>query len=178
MVLMVQRERPKVVVKADLLPSVTVASTIGLLGIPVGWLWAQLAPPQQAVITRNGTPTPVDLESWHSFDAFVIFALLLLAAGVFVGVLTWLLRERRGPVVMLGAVLGSVLSGWLAMLMGTAFLGDTYAVTEQPEIGDVIMLAPEIASPWVIIVQPLAVALVYALLAAWNGRDDLGRRLA
>lgn len=178
MVLPIQRERPKVVVKADLLPSVTVASTIGMVGIPIGWLWARLAPPQQAVITRDGTPTPVDLESWHSFDALVIFALLLLAAGVFLGALTWLLRERRGPVIMLAAVAGSVLSGWLGMLMGRAFLGDQYAITEQPEIGDVIALAPEITTPWVIIVQPLAVALVYGLLAGWNGRDDLGRRLA
>lgn len=178
MVLPIQRERPKVVVKADLLPSVTVASTIGMAGIPIGWLWARLAPPQQAVITRDGTPTPVDLESWHSFDALVIFALLLLGAGLFLGALTWLLRERRGPVVMLAAVAGSVLSGWLGMLMGNAFLGDEYAIGGRPEIGDVITLAPEISSPWVIIAQPFAVALVYALLAAWNGEDDLGRRLA
>ena len=178
MVLMLQRERPRVVVKADLLPSVTVASTIGMAGIPIGWLWAQLAPGRKAVITSAGTPTPFELASWHSFDALVIFALLLLGAGVFIGALTWLLRERRGPVVMVAAVAGSLLSGWLGMLMGKAFLGDTYTVTEPPQVGDVITLAPEIATTWVIIVQPLAVAVVYALLAAWNGRDDLGRRLA
>ncbi|MPY79798.1 MAG: DUF2567 domain-containing protein [Actinophytocola sp.] len=175
---MLQRERPKVVIKADLLPSVTVASTIGMAGIPIGWLWAQLAPPRQAVITSDGKPTPVDMESWHSFDALVIFALLLLGAGLVLGTLTWLLRERRGPVVMLAAVAGSLLSGWLGMLMGRAFLGDEYAVSGRPKIGDVITLAPEISSSWVIIMQPLAVALVYAVLAAWNGRDDLGRRLA
>lgn len=178
MVLPIQRERPKVVVKADLLPSVTVGSTIGMAGIPIGWLWAQLAPPRRAVITSEGTPAPIDLESWHAFDALVIFALLLLGAGLFLGALIWLLRERRGPVVMLAAVAGSLLSGWLGMLMGNAFLGDRYAISGRPHIGDVITLAPEIGSPWVIILQPLAVALVYSVLAAWNGRDDLGRRLA
>jgi hypothetical protein len=30
---------------------------------------------------------------------------------------------------------------------------------------------------WVLLAPPFATALTYCLLAAWNGRDDLGRRL-
>lgn len=174
---LVRREPPKVVVKADLLPALSVLSTIGLIGVPVGWLWARLAPPQRAVVLDDGKPAALDIETWHSFDALVIFMLLSLAAGVFVGALVWLLRERRGPVVMIAAVLGSVLAAWLATLMGASFAAGRYEITGALKVGDVVELAPELRSSWVLLAQPLAVALTYGVLAAWNGRDDLGRRL-
>jgi hypothetical protein len=166
---LVPRERPRVVVKADLLPSLTVLSMIGLVGIPIGWLWAQLAPPQRVRVGQDGSLVPLQLESWHRFDDLVIFTLLGLAAGVLVGAAVWLLRERRGPVVMIAAVLGSVLAAWLATLMGEAFTGSMYAVTEPPNVGDVVEQAPALESGWVLLAQPLATALMYGLLAAWNG---------
>lgn len=175
--LSIPREPPKVVVKADLLPALSVLSTVGLIGIPVGWLWARLAPPQRAIVFEDGKPAPLDIETWHSFDALVVFMLLSLVAGAFVGSLVWLLRERRGPVVMIAAVLGSVLAAWLATLMGASFAAGRYEITGAPKVGDVIELAPELRSSWVLLIQPLAVAVAYGVLAAWNGRDDLGRRL-
>lgn len=177
MVYLVPRERPKPVVKADLLPAISVLSLFGLLGIPVGWLWAQLAPPTRSFIGEDGKPVAYEVETWHSFDALVIFAVLSFAMGVVIGVIVWLLRERRGPVMMIAAVLGSLMAGWLAMLMGGAFTGGKYTVDEPPKVGDVIDQAPELATDWVLLLAPLATALAYGLLAAWNGRDDLGRRL-
>lgn len=177
MVFLLSRERPKVVVKADLLPAVSVLSMIGMIGIPVGWLWSRLAPPQRSVIASDGKPQPIDIETWHSFDALVIFALLSFAAGIFVGALVWLMRERRGPVIMFAAVLGSLLAAWLATLMGGAFTGGLYPVDGPPAVGDILDKAPEISTGWVMLIQPLATALAYGLLAAWNGSDDLGRRL-
>lgn len=177
MAYLLTHHRPKVVVKADLLPAVTVLSMVSLIGIPFGWLWSRLAPPQRVLVVESGR-VPLDLESWHRFDDLVIFALLGFAAGAFIGALVWLLRERRGPVVMLAAVLGSVLAGWMAMLMGGAFTGGLYEVTAPPAIGDIILEAPRLESPWALLAQPLATALVYGFLAAWNGYDDLGRRLA
>lgn len=177
MVFLLPRERPKVVVKADLLPAISVLSLLSLLGIPLGWLWAQLAPPQKSVINGEGKPEPIDIESWHQFDALVIFGLLCLASGIVIGAVVWLLRERRGPVIMIAAALGSLAAGWLGSLMGNAFLGGKYALDGPPKIGDIVLQAPEIATGWVLIVAPLATALTYGLLAAWNGQDDLGRRL-
>lgn len=177
MVFLLPRERPKVVVKADLLPAISVLSLFGLLGIPLGWLWAQLAPPQRSQVLQDGKPHAIDIESWHAFDALVIFALLSLAAGVIIGAVVWLLRERRGPVVMVAAVLGSLMAAWLGRLMSGMFIGDRYAVDKPPKVGDIVMQAPEVGSAWVLVVAPLATALTYGLLAAWNGRDDLGRRL-
>jgi ABC-type Fe3+ transport system permease subunit len=177
MVFQLPRERPRVVVKADLLPAISILSLFGLLGIPLGWLWAQLAPPQRSQIQPDGKAYPIDIEAWHAFDAVVIFALLAAACGVVIGVGTWLLRERRGPVAMAAAVLGSLLAGWLGTTMGGAFLGDRYTPDGPPEVGQIIDVAPEITTDWVLICAPLTCAFTYALLAAWNGRDDLGRRL-
>ncbi|MGH3434817.1 MAG: DUF2567 domain-containing protein [Thermocrispum sp.] len=177
MMFVVPVQRPKVVVKADLLPAVSVLSLFGLLGIPLGWLWARLAPSQLSQIQPNGKPLAINIESWHAFDALVIFALLALACGAVIGAGSWLLRERRGPVVMAAAVLGALMAGWLGTMMGGAFIGDRYAPDGPPRVGQLVEQAPAIGTSWVLIVAPLATALTYGLLAAWNGRDDLGRRL-
>lgn len=175
---LIPRERPRVVVKADLLPSVSVLSMVALIGIPVGWLWAHLAPPQRVLVREDGTLEPLQLESWHRFDDLVIFGLLGLGAGVFVGGLVWLLRERRGPVIMIAAMLGSLLAAWLTALMGEGmFASGLYEITAPPKVGDVVEMAPMLASRWILVVQPMFTALTYGLLAAWNGSADLGRRL-
>jgi hypothetical protein len=172
-----RREPPKVVVKADLVPAVSLLFALSLAGIPLGFLWALLAPAQRARVFPNNVLVPLQMESWHRFDALVIFALLGMAAGVVTGAILWLARERRGPVILLGAVGGSVLASWLGTSMGKAFTGMFYSIDSPPAVGDVIEQAPVVESLWVLLAQPLAVAMVYGLLAAWNGRDDLGRRL-
>ncbi|WP_216217546.1 DUF2567 domain-containing protein [Amycolatopsis aidingensis] len=154
-----------------------VLSMVGLLGIPLGWIWSRLAPPQRERVVSSDRRIPLQLESWHRFDDLVLYALLGLAAGIVTGVVVWLLRERRGPVMLLAAVAGSVLAGWLGTRMGPSFAQGLYTVTEAPQIGDVVEQAPVLESVWVLLAQPMAVALVYGLLAAWNGQDDLGRRL-
>ncbi|WP_431904925.1 DUF2567 domain-containing protein [Amycolatopsis thermoflava] len=169
--------RPRVVVKADLLPAVSLLSLIGVLGIPLGWLWSLLAPPERVRVFDGGQLIPLQLESWHRFDDLAVYALLGLGLGVVTGVAVWMLRERRGPVVLIAAVLGGLLAAWLGVQMGVAFANSAYAVTTTPAVGDVIERAPRIESLWVLVAQPLGTALVYGLLAGWNGRDDLGRRL-
>lgn len=165
-------------VKADLLPAVSVVSLVGLLGIPLGWLWARLAPTQRMrVVTEDGRLVPLQLESWHRFEDMAVFLLLGLSAGVVAGTVVWLLRGRRGPVTLLAVVGGSALAAWLAMRIGLAFAGARYPVADSPELGAVIERAPVLESQWVLLAQPLTAALAYGVLAAWNGHDDLGRRL-
>jgi hypothetical protein len=171
------RQRPRVVVKADLLPAVSVLSLIGLIGIPLGWIWSRLAPPERVRVFDGNQLIPLQLESWHRFDDLGIYTLLGLAAGIITGAIVWLLRERRGPVIMIAAVLGAVLAGWLGTQMAGAFANSLYAISGTPKVGDVLNKAPQLESMWVLLAQPLATALVYGLLAGWNGRDDLGRRL-
>lgn len=171
-----QPPRPHVVVKPDLIPAISVLSTVSLLGMAVGWLWSLLAPPVRMVIGQDG-PVPLTAESLHRFDALVLFTLLCLAAGIVTGVGVWFLRERRGPVVMIAAVLGSGLGGWLASLVGQAWAGGRFPAPASVAVLDVVPEAPQLESIWGLLAWPLATALAYGLLAAWNGMDDLGRRL-
>ncbi|EME61478.1 DUF2567 domain-containing protein [Amycolatopsis decaplanina] len=173
-----RRPHPKVVVKADLLPAVSVLSTAGLLGFPLAWLWSRLAPPQRMrVINDRGGLASLELESWHRFDDLAVYGFLALGAGLLIGIVTWLLRERRGPVVLIAATGGATLAGWLGTTMGVSFANSRYEIAAAPAVGDVIAKAPQIESPWILLAAPLMTTLAYTLLTAWNGREDLGRRL-
>jgi hypothetical protein len=171
------RPRPKVVIKKDLLPAVMVLSLIPLAGMGVGWLWSRLAPPQRFVIL-DGRQVPLPVESYHRFDDLAVFAMLGLAAGVVTGVAVWFLRERRGPVMMIAAVLGAAIGAWLATRLGVSWAEGHYPIGGTPKIGDIVVKAPQLESGWGIITWPLATAITYGVFAAWNGMDDLGRRLS
>ncbi|WP_054050377.1 DUF2567 domain-containing protein [Alloactinosynnema sp. L-07] len=169
--------RPKVRIKADLLPAVSIASFIALFGMAIGWLWSRLAPAQLVVVAEGGKLIPLRAESYHRFDDLVLFVLLGLGAGVVTGAGVWMLRERRGPVIMIAAVVGSGLAAWLAMQVGVSWAEARFVVEAAPKIGDVLPVAPRLESRWVVVGWPLGAALAYGFAAAWNGRDDLGRRL-
>nr|WP_052478233.1 DUF2567 domain-containing protein [Kibdelosporangium sp. MJ126-NF4]CEL16936.1 hypothetical protein [Kibdelosporangium sp. MJ126-NF4]CTQ91835.1 hypothetical protein [Kibdelosporangium sp. MJ126-NF4] len=168
--------RSRVVVKADLLPAISILSMVTLVGVPLAWLWAQLSPGQLKQVTQRGS-NPLTAESYHRFDSLAVFVLLGLGAGLIVGVAVWFLRERRGPVTMVAAVLGSLGAAYLATLMTGMFTGWIYDVPTKTNVGDLVTVPPTLESVWGILALPLATALAYGVLAAWNGMDDLGRRL-
>lgn len=173
------RRRPRVAVKADLLPAVSVLSTVALVGLGVAWIWSRIAPPQRVEVIGSGqSPIPLPDESYHRFDDLAVFVLVSLGVGLVVGAAVWLLRERRGPVALIAAVLGSALGSWLlAMPLGIAFAQSRYPISSAAKVGQVLAQAPQLESGWLIVAQPLGVALAYGLFTAWNGRPDLGRRL-
>lgn len=169
--------RPKVVVKADLLPAISAVSLIALLGLPVGWVWSRLAPPQESVLGQGGSVTPLLVESYHEFDGIAIFTLLAFAAGLLTAAVLWRMRGRRGPVLLIGGVLGALVASWLGIQMGGSFAAGLYPMPPSPQLGDLITMAPEITTKWVLVAMPLALALGYGIATSWNGFDDLGRRL-
>ncbi|ACU39550.1 DUF2567 domain-containing protein [Actinosynnema mirum] len=171
------RDRPKVVVQRDIPAAIKVFSTTSLLGLPIGLLWAWLAPAQNVVVQSGGF-VPVPGESYHRLDSLMVFVLLGLAAGVLTGTGSWMMRELRGPVVMLAATVGSVLAAFLAFRVSAPFSTWRHELASAPVVGEVIRLAPSLDSAWGIVAWPLGTALAYGCLAAWNGMDDLGRRLA
>jgi hypothetical protein len=74
-------------------------------------------------------------------------------------------------------VAGSALGAWLAMRTGTFFAAAHYPLGQLPPVGSVVLRGPRLESAWAVLPEPLAVAFVYGTLVAWNGMDDLGRRL-
>lgn len=175
----VSSSRPRVVVRADLLPALRVLGVVAVLGLPLGWLWSRLAPVEIASVVADpgagqAGVVPMPGQTEHRFDAMATFVLLGMAAGVLTGQVLWLLRSLRGPVVLVGAVLGSLVAAWFAMRVGLWLVEWRYPVG-TPRPGDVIIRAPVLASAWVVVAQPFAVAVAYSLAVSWNGSEDLGR---
>jgi hypothetical protein len=168
--------RPAVVVRADLVAALGVVAAVAVLGAPLGVLWSWLAPPE-FVARSPRAPTPGGVlpfvgETAHRFDDMATFVLFGLAAGVLTGAALWLLRRRRGPLVVIAAVLGSLVASWVAMRVGLWL-----AVAHYPDLastGAPFPRPPVVESDWVIIAQPFTVAVTYCLTTAWNGADDLG----
>ncbi len=171
----VNRGRPRVVVRAELLPAVSVLSTVCVLGLPLGWLWFRLAPAERGVLSGVGGFTPLPGEIAHRFDALAVFFLLGLGVGVVTGTAAWLLQRRRGPVVLLALTAGSALAAWLAMRTGIALAAPYDEALAAAPAGSVVTHPPRLDSGWALIAQPFGAALAYLAGAAWNGRDDLGR---
>lgn len=169
------REVPRVVVRADLLPALSAFSLVAALGLPLGWVWSRLAPPQQSTAEGTGL-APLLVESYHEFDALAIFMLLGSVLGVLTAVVLWMVRSRRGPVIMIAGVLGSALAAWVGMRTGASFAAGLHPVPATVRSGQLVAVAPQVSTAWAVIAQPLAVALIYGLAASWNGFDDLGRR--
>ncbi|MGH3888452.1 MAG: DUF2567 domain-containing protein [Pseudonocardiaceae bacterium] len=169
--------QPGVLVRADLVAALVVWCAVAVSGLPLGWLWSRLAPPEFVVpsarATGSGGVLPIVGQSEHRFDDMAVFLLLGLAAGVLTGAALWLLRQRRGPVVLVVAMLGSLAAAWLAMRIGLALAAARYP--ELASIGVAFPRAPVLESGWVVIAQPFAATVAYCVTTAWNGTDDLGR---
>ncbi|MEU6129096.1 DUF2567 domain-containing protein [Saccharopolyspora sp. NPDC047091] len=167
----------RVAVRADLLPALSALSLVALLGMPLGWVWSRLAPPQASLLGRSGTPVPAQIvESYHEFDALALFLLLSFATGIVTAAVLWTFRRRRGPVLLVAAALGSLVSAWLAMRMGSTFAGELYPWPADLGYGSALTVPPAVGTSWAVLVQPFGLALGYGLAASWNGFDDLGRR--
>jgi hypothetical protein len=165
--------RPPLVIRADLRPGLAVLVAVTVLGLPLGWLWSVLAP--SVVVGRGpgGVVAPLLSQSEHRFDALAVFVLLGLAAGVLTGVAVWLLRSRRGPVVLIAATVGALAAACLAR-----YTGELLATGHGAAAGELAALAASVGSWWAVVAQPLGVALAYGSAVAWNGHDDLGRQPA
>ncbi|MFB9908304.1 DUF2567 domain-containing protein [Allokutzneria oryzae] len=168
--------RPRVVVKADLLPSLSAFSFISLLGVPVAFVWSLLAPGERKVVSSEGKLVGLPWESYHRYDALAVFLMIGLGVGLLTGFGMWLLRRRRGPVMMIATGLGSAAAAALAIQLSGLFAGWWYPTPDALKVGDVLLQAPSLTLWWAVLAQPTTALLAYGISAAWNGTDDLGRR--
>lgn len=174
--LFLRRSRPKVVIAADLIPALSVLSTVALVGLPVAWIWSRLAPPARVRVTSDGGFAPLPTETYHRFDGIAIFLVLTFGVGVLIGAAVWSMRRRRGPVVLIAAVLGSLVAAWLAANSGLSFASDLFPLPDSLPAGTIFDRPPVLDVPWLILAAPMGTAFAYGAATAWNGADDLGRR--
>ncbi len=170
--------------------------TVGLAvtGALVGGLWAWIAPSIHAVVALNRAGERVHDYLGNESENFFIAPFLLLGlmntVAVVAAVLVWLWRAHRGPEMVVGLCIGLMVATAAAAgvgallvrlrygaldfdtvpLLANADHGLTYVIEAPP-----VFFARAPLQVVVTLLSPAAVAaLVYALIAAGNPRDDLG----
>jgi hypothetical protein len=142
-------------------------------------------------ITRAGERVHdyLGTESEHFFNAPSLMLGLLTVVAVIAPVLAWQWRQRRGPRMVVGLSIGMVIVAMAAAAVGALLVRLHYGASNfdavplfgKPAVAYVVQAPPVFfgLGPLQVVVTlfwPTAIAaLVYALLAAGNARDDLGR---
>lgn len=175
--------------RGDVPAALRFVAILTVVGLPLGALWGLLAPDVHVVaLPGSGTGSPAG-EPDHAFDAVAIFVLMVAAFGVIAGAVAWRRRHRRGPVMLVGLVTGSLVGAWLAGRVGALFawsaspvpvLVDPAAIGTSGAPGAPVpaVLTSVAASPgpwWIAIVAGLGAALTYVLAAIVDGHEDMGR---
>ena len=173
--------------------AITIAAlAAAVVGVLIGGLWAWIAPPIHAVValTRAGEPVHDYLgnESEHFFDAPCLMLGLLTVLAVVAPVLAWQWREHRGPGMVVALSTGMLTVAAAATATGAALVRISYGalnfdavpLAKGPSVAYVIQAPPVFFSGnplhvAMTLLWPAAIAaLVYAVLAAADARDDLG----
>ena len=163
-----------------------------LIGVLIGGLWAWIAPPIHAVValTRAGERVHdyLGTESEHFFDAPCLMLGLLTVLAVVATVLAWQWRARRGPGMVVVLSTGMVTAAAAATAIGAALARirygalnfDAVPLSKAPSVAYVIQAPPVFFADHPLrvaltLLWPAAIAaLLYAVLAAADSRDDLG----
>ncbi|BBZ44457.1 DUF2567 domain-containing protein [Mycobacterium parmense] len=162
-------------------------------GVVLGGLWAWIAPPIHAVVamTKAGERVHDYLgdESQHFFDAPCLMLGLLTVLAVVAAVLAWQWRGHRGPGMAVGLTIGLAAAATAASATGAALVRLRYGALNfdavplpagHPSVAYVYQAPPVFfsdapAQVAITLLWPAAIgALVYAVLAAADARDDLG----
>ncbi|MET8084369.1 DUF2567 domain-containing protein [Micromonospora sp. NPDC005237] len=169
-------------------PLRTVATVLGVvlalavLGGGLGLLWAVLAPDTPVLKTAEGAiyaepqpEQPIAADGW--------FSLLGLAFGVLAALALWfLLRRQRGPVGLLGVVLGTLAAAPVAWQVGrrvglatfdrlldTAPAGQAFTKPADLRAGGIDWLFGVLPVPHGNLLLPaFGAAVTYTLLAGWS----------
>ncbi|MGC9667368.1 DUF2567 domain-containing protein [Planosporangium sp. 12N6] len=166
-----------------------VAIALTVLGLPLGLLWRAVSPKVEFVMTEAGATTvQAEPEGFVAADGW--YVLITCAVGLLAAIAVWAFaRRRRGPLMLLGLVVGSVAGGvltaWLGHHIGYAHYRQLIA---HAPVGTHILRPPSVRSGsfglWfgflprvqgAVLVQAVTAAMVYVLLAAFHVEPDLRR---
>lgn len=152
-----------------------------ILGVPLGLLWAMLAPDTPVMQTESGAvygesqpEQPIAADGW--------FSLLGLGFGLLVAVGLWfLLRGSRGPIGLAAAVLGSLGAALVAWqvgqrvglaafehLLATAAEGQTFGQPARLRAGGVEWVGLLPVPYGNVLLPAFGAAVGYTLLAGWS----------
>lgn len=130
--------------RRDLLAAGAIVLLLSVLGLPLGALWQILAPRVEMVRVDGGWAfTEENPEQYMGGDA--VFAILGIAAGIVVALALYLgWRSRRGPLMLTGTVLGSILCQTVAWRFGRGGRDEYVASLEAVRVGWHTWRAPDL----------------------------------
>jgi hypothetical protein len=168
--------------------AIAVAVVLTALGLPLGLLWRAVAPKVEFVMTEAGAMTvQAEPEGFVAGDGW--YLLITFTVGLLAAVAVWALVRRRGPVMLLGLVAGciagGVLTAWLGHHIGYAHYRQLIA---HAPVGTHFLRPPAVRSGNVglwfgflprvqgaVLVQAVAAAMAYLMLAAFHVEPDLNQ---
>lgn len=172
--------------RSDVPAALRLAVIVLVAGLPLGALWALLAPGVGTIMLAGGASGTVPGETDHAFDAVAVFVLLTVAFGVVAAGAAWRRRADRGPVMLVGVVLATLAGAWLASRVGVwlaptpapvPVLVDHAAISSSGAPGPPVPGSLGVASPspgpwWSALVAGLAATMTYLIAAIVDGHED------
>ncbi|WP_233509895.1 hypothetical protein [Actinomadura craniellae] len=172
-------------------------TVLALLGPPLGWWWAAIAPPVREIVL-DGERFPADPESQAMIGTDGRYAALTLVAGLLSALVAYRVARRtdgrdHGPgtpgedvpvrrpdtwkdvPVLLGLLAGGLLAAWLAWQAGHyAGLEEYQRALRAAADGDVVVAAVDLHARGLMVLWALAAVAGYGTLEAVFGRLDPG----
>jgi MFS family permease len=159
--------------RRELVTALSAVLGLALLGAALGLLWARLAPRLEFRVVEPGRAVPVLPEAEEYVAADGRFVLITLAAGALAGLVCWLLRGSRGPLVLAALALGGLLGAVVTWRLGV-WLEPGYHPADLQEVGRVLAQPLELRARAALVVEPIAAVVVYLLGAGFTVHNDLG----
>lgn len=146
---------------------------IGLLGAPVGILWAVLAPRADIIRFPNGNLGLDEVEDGAFIATDGIFFFLTFGVGVLLGLVAWVIGKNWSVGALLGGAAGAALAAGVALQTGQlfderlgTFAGRDRSVAEGVPLTLPNALLPDSSHPWLLILGwPAGFALGFAVIA-------------
>jgi Protein of unknown function (DUF2567) len=168
----------------ELWAALVVAGVVAASGIPLGLVWAAVAPKVPFVMTSSGASLTDPYPEQFAADAGW-FAFVGLAVGIVAAAVVWVRARRyRGPLTLAALTLGALAAGLLGAWLGSRFgQGDYGRLFAHAAPGTRFTRPADVRTepfgsgwlelrPWAF-VHALAAAVVYTLLAAFHMSPDL-----
>ncbi|GAA1669763.1 hypothetical protein GCM10009830_14490 [Glycomyces endophyticus] len=193
-----ERARSQRTVGRDLLAAGVLAVVLAALGFPFAMLW-QIVTPRVEFVVVDGGWASVETYPEGYIEGDLVFAGIGLALGILAAALAWsAMRERRGPVLLLGLVVGSVACQFVAWKIGAHEWQQFWDAVERAPVGvhmwrppSVLFVELDPAAAWnalkvgeltvaldslqlgALAVMALAATFTYTVCAGWSRRPSL-----
>ena len=193
-----RRPRAERTVGRDLLAAGVLAVILTAFGFPFAMLW-QIITPRVEFVVLDGGWASVETYPDGYIEGDLMFAGIGLAFGILAAALAWgAMRDRRGPILLLGLVIGSIACQTVAWKLGQWEWEQFWAAVERAPVGSHLWRPPSVlfveldpAAAWralevgnftealgflqlgALAVMALAATFTYTVCAGWSRRSSL-----